>query len=288
MPFRPSCVIWVIFAALTAFFRSLEDVFAKHALARADEYLIAWSSKLIALLFLLPALWLAGIPSISSGYWPALLVSGSLNAAAALLYMRALKSSDLSVTAPMLTFTPLFLLVTSPLMLHEVPDASGLLGVLCIVLGSYLLHGGKGGGLLAPFRSLLRERGPRLMLLVALIWSVSSNVDKMGLRNSSPIFWAISLDAFMVITLLPFAIRRLPQARGAGLSLLLVGVFAGLTVLHHMIALSMTLVAYLIAIKRTSALLSVLWGWLIFREKGMRTRLPGAALMVLGVLLITL
>jgi uncharacterized membrane protein len=55
-----------------------------------------------------------------------------------------------------------------------------------------------------------------------------------------------------------------------------------------MIAISMTLVAYLISIKRTSAVISVLLGSLIFKEKGLKERILGSILMILGVLFITL
>jgi uncharacterized membrane protein len=48
------------------------------------------------------------------------------------------------------------------------------------------------------------------------------------------------------------------------------------------IAIILTLVPYVISIKNTSVLMSVLFGWLIFREEGIRERLAGTAMMVLG------
>ena len=53
-----------------------------------------------------------------------------------------------------------------------------------------------------------------------------------------------------------------------------------------MTAVSLTNVAYMIAVKRTSLLIGVLYGHLFFREPGIRHRLPGALLMVAGVALI--
>ena len=55
-----------------------------------------------------------------------------------------------------------------------------------------------------------------------------------------------------------------------------------------MTAISLTLVTYVIAIKRTSVIMSVLWGAIIFKEKGIKERLVGAVIMVLGVVLIVL
>ena len=45
-------------------------------------------------------------------------------------------------------------------------------------------------GLLGPFKALLRKKGPKLMLFVAFLFSITSNIDKIGAQNSSPIFWA--------------------------------------------------------------------------------------------------
>jgi len=55
-----------------------------------------------------------------------------------------------------------------------------------------------------------------------------------------------------------------------------------------MTAINMTLVAYVISIKRTSVIMSVFWGYLIFKEKGLKERLFGSFLMIIGVVLITL
>ncbi len=59
-----------------------------------------------------------------------------------------------------------------------------------------------------------------------------------------------------------------------------------MTVASQMTALSLTLVAYVIAIKRTSAVFSVILGWAIFRERGFKARLLGSSIMLLGVIAI--
>ena len=47
-------------------------------------------------------------------------------------------------------------------------------------------------------------------------------------------------------------------------------------------------VAYMISVKRTSLIFSVLYGWLVFKEEHIRERLLGCMVMVIGVALITL
>lgn len=286
-------MLWFIFSFFTALFESLKDVFSKKSLKNVDEYIVSWSLRFFALPFLLPLLFFIEIPSLGNKFWLALLVSGSLNVVATIFYMKAIKHSDLSITVPMVTFTPLFLLLTSPLIVAEFPTFFGLIGVLLIVLGSYTLNiKQRHEGYLVPFRALLKEIGPKLMLLVAFIWSITSNFDKIGVQNSSPIFWAISVNIFIILVMLPIMLYKsrgsIQNIRTNYKALFPIGLFSALTLIFQMTAINLTLVAYVISIKRTSAVMSVLFGHLIFKEKDIRERLVGAVIMIVGVLFITL
>ena len=204
-------MLWFIFAFLTALFEATKDVLSKKSLKDIDEYVVAWSLPCFALPFLLPILLFTAIPPLGERFWLALVTGGTLYAFTLVLYMKALKSSDLSITVPMLTFTPLFLLITSPLMVGEFPGIFGLIGIFLIVTGSYLLNinhskksrsQGYRNRYFAPFKALLKEKGPRLMLVVAFIWSMTANIDKIGLQNSSPLFWVIAVDTYCLHNLI--------------------------------------------------------------------------------------
>ena len=199
----------------------------------------------------------------------------------------------MSLVLPLLAFTPLFLLITSPLILGEFPKLFGLIGVILIVVGSYLLNiKERYNGFWGPIKALFNDQGSRFMLAVAFIFSISSNFDKIYVRNSSAIFgWTIHA-ILVVIILLPIALHRnrknffLIFTKAKALAPL--GIMEGLTGLLQMVAISMTLVSYVISVKRTSLVLSTLWGYLFFHEKNVKERFFGAVVMVMGVLLITL
>ena len=213
---------------------------------------------------------------------------------ATVFYMKALKYSDLSIAVPMVTFTPVFLLATSPLILGEFPTLSGLAGLLLVVAGSYLLNiKDIRKGVWSPFRALVREKGPRFMLGVALIWSITSNIDKIGVMHSSVLIWVLAVNMLSAAFLFPVALFRVLKNRnllsGRNLGILTgVGLIAALRSLFQITAITLTLVAYVISIKRTSAIFGILFGALIFKEKGFRERIMGGAIMVAGVVLITL
>lgn len=284
---------WLIFATLTAIFESLKDVTSKHGLKSINVYIVSWSLIVFRLPLFLPSLFFISIPELGNRFGLALLVGGSLNVISIILYIKAIQVSDLSITVPIVTFTPLFLLVTSPIIVQEYPTLMDAIGMVLIVAGSYLLNlKEKDKGYLAPFKSLFREKGPKLMLVVAFIWSITANVDKVGVQNSSPIFWAIANSSFMATAMTPImlykAYSHLTQIRNNFFSLVPIGLFQGTAVLLQMQAIDMTLVAHVISIKRMSTLLSVLLGHFIFQEKGIKERATGAAIMICGVVLITL
>jgi drug/metabolite transporter (DMT)-like permease len=286
-------LIWLILGILTAFFEAVKDVFSKQNLKKSDEYVVAWSLSFFSVIFLLPWVLYTGIPQLNSQFAIALLIGGSINAVTTILYIKAIKVSDLSLTVPLVALTPLFMLFTSPLIVGEYPKLFDYIGILLIVAGSYLLNiKEKSQGYLAPFKALLKEPGPKFMLIVAFLWSITSNFDKIGVQNSSPIFWLFSLFGTMSVLLLPILLHKTPNPSRKILNqlpmLATMGFFNAVGVLCQMQALTLTLVVQVIAIKRTSVLMGVLFGHFIFKEQDIQQRLLGAGIMVLGVFFISL
>ena len=281
---------WAILALFTAFFESAKDATGKLALRAATPLQAAFAWRLLALPVLVPLLAYAGVPKLTPGFWPILLLGGSLNLIASLFYMRALAVGELALTVPLVNLTPALLLVTSPLLLGERPSPAGIVGVVLVVIGTLLLH--RDGGSQGPasvLRNLLRRPGAPNMLLVALLWSVTANIDKLGVRASSPLAWAAAVDLFIALGLLPFAIRRRNESPPLPrLALLATGLAGGLTLALQMTAINLTQVPYVIAIKRCSTLLSVFWGRLLFREGQFKQRLRAVLTMLAGVWLILL
>ena len=67
-----------------------------------------------------------------------------------------------------------------------------------------------------------------------------------------------------------------------------IGIFNGLAVIFQMQAINLALVSQVIAVKRTSVLFSVFWGYIILGETGLKERAIGATIMVIGVSIISL
>ncbi|MBF0285633.1 MAG: EamA family transporter [Magnetococcales bacterium] len=283
---------WLFPAILNAFSKALQDYVTKRSVgADLHPFLIAWSIMLLAVPFLAPLLWLHPLPELGPDFWPAVAASAMLNAIAISLYVHALHYSDLSLTVPLSAVSPLFMLGATPLMLGESVPPMGMVGVVLIVAGVWLINADNWReGFLAPWRALFHHKGPRLMLGVAFLWSISSNLDKIAVQNSSPLFYAFTIAWAIALAMTPavllFARRHLGQTLRRPLPLLAVGFLSAVGTFCHMTALTMAPAPYVVAVKRTSVLLSVLMGGVLLQEARPRQRFFGAAVMLSGVVVI--
>ncbi len=283
--------MWVFLAFLVAALTSVQDVLAKKISSDVSPYVTAWAWPFFSIPVLGIFLLTQKTGSLGPFFWPALFAGTVSLTVASLFFFKAIEAADLSLSLPMLSFTPLFLLVTSPVMLHEVPSVFGLIGIFLILAGSYVLfYDPSAGSPLTPFRALLHSRGTRYMLIVAGLFSIGGNIDKIGVMQSSPLLWSIALNTavsvFLGVIMLLKVKDPLRQIRSRWPAFLLIGGTMGLVMVFQMQAILMTKVPYVIAIKRTSVVMSSLWGVLFFGEKGGRRRLLAVLLMVAGVFVI--
>jgi drug/metabolite transporter (DMT)-like permease len=186
-----------------------------------------------------------------------------------------------------------FLIFTSFVMLGEFPDRSGMAGIFLIATGAYLLNlNSHEKGPLAPFKAIAKEKGALLIITVAFIYSISSNLGKIAVLHSSPIFFAVIYTVLLSVFILPFIVIRkrdsISAIRARPALFLLIGFIFAIMVAAHFSALKLTEVSYMISVKRTSLIFSVIYGWLIFKEEHIRERFLGSVVMVAGVVLITL
>lgn len=283
--------MWFYYAIITAFSQATSDAITKKTLQRADEYIVAWLRLLSSVPYLLIALFIIEIPETDSTFWAVLIAALPLEVTAFILYIRALKESPLSLTIPFLAFTPVFLIFTSFLILGELPDKSGTAGVILIAAGAYTLNlHMKKKGLLKPIMAIIKERGSLMMLIVSFIYSITSSLGKLAILHSSPIFFGALYFIILALAFTPIVMFKSRNNFGQIIKNYkyfgFLGFFHSLMVITHMVAMSLTQVTYMIAVKRTSLLFSAGYGYFLFKEEKLRERLLGSILMIIGVALI--
>ena len=292
--------MWFIYSLLSAFFLALTDAFSKKALITENTPFIAWVRYTYAVPFLLLTVPFIEFPKIDSTFILTCILLVPLEITAILLYVEAIKISPLSMTLPFLSFTPLFLIMTSYLILGELPDKSGFVGILLVASGAYLLniHTIR-YGILEPLRAIRRERGSLLMIVVAFIFSITSNLGKIAIQHTNPLFFSVFYIILLSIALLPIMLfknyRRQSEFNNRikfsnlfkEKNFFIIGICYAIMVISHFKAVILIEVPYMISVKRTSLIFGIILGAIFFRETNIKEKLIGGIIMITGLILIS-
>jgi len=289
-------MLWLTLSLLSAFSQATADAFTKRVVKDADTYMVAWLRNMAAVPFLVVALFFIPMPKLDSTFYWAVGLSLPLEVVASLLYVKALEVSPISLTMPFQALTPLYLLATSFFMLGEVPSPAGAAGVCLLGVGAYLLnaHALKKNGIFAPFKAIYREKGSMMMMGVAAIYALTSDLGKLAIIHSSPVFFGSVYVIIFSFFLGPFAFflsrkkRPVETFMGSPRTFVFIGLIITALVITQTLALNLTQVSYMIAVKRTSLLFSIGYGWWMFREENIRERLVGGSVMLAGLVLMVL
>jgi len=307
-------MLWILLSLLGAVTNASYFIIIKRYITTLDPQVLTGIGFTCGGLLLLALCVIRGFPVIGQDFYSAVAITAILNIISLTLIFRALSSTDLSLSIPMLSFTPIILIATSYFLLGEVPSLAGVAGICIIVIGSYVLNiSSSDEHLIDPVRSMLRNRGSWYMLIVAFLFAVSINFDKIAIMNSDPFFGMaltvlaiggafVIMAAFSCCSFRPVSSQRPPengyraplfgfraflQKKYLALTIL-IGAFVAIEAASINVAYTMQIVPYVIAIKRLSIIFVVLYGTLIFSEDETVKRLMGAALMVAGAIIIVL
>ena len=284
-------MLWILSALFAAFSEATKDYFSKRAMKNVNHYIAAWALMALTLPFLLIALIFVGIPEIGPLFFHALIANSTIYTVGVVLYMKAISKSPLSLTLPMIAFTPVFMLITGPLILGEFPKTIGFLGIVSVVVGAYVLKVKDiKKGLLSPFVSLVKEGGPLIMLFVALLWSFTAVTAKFLVNQSSPVFAMVSIYFITTIIFTAFIfITKKVKTKDISKNfkkIIGIGFFMSLAEIGLVYSFTMTLAIYAITVKRLSILIGSFYGFKFFKEKDIIQRVSGSLLMLLGIILI--
>lgn len=282
-----SSVLWGVFDGIRKFLVSKTNIWT----------ILFYLSFGFTIFFFLFALYY-GIPEWSNDYIIPGLITVVLNLVANLLYIKAIKVSDISSSVPFLAFTSFFTTLTSYFLLGEALTALQILGIFILVAGSLIINGDfkKGAGPVEIcsnlFDNFLHNKGSHLMIGVSFLWALSAPFDKMAVAQSNA-----SMHGFyqsFLITLLIFiyiAVKKnlseLKEFSKAKISLSLGSLVACTALGLQFFAYTMMKVPIFESLKRGVALFTaMLVSLLFFKEKINRFKVIGASLIIFGATLI--
>ena len=284
---------WFIYAFVCALSLATADALSKKSLDdNTDPYIVAWARTGYAAPFIAVIIPFINIPELDSVFFVITFLAVPLDIIAVLLYIRAIKVSPLSLTLPFLSLTPIFLIGTSYIILGEKPDKCGFIGIILVVIGAYLLNVHTiSQGFLAPFMAIVKEKGSVLMIIVAFIFSIGACLGKIAVQHSSPAFFSVIyiflLSLFLFIIVSFKSKQFLSKSISRPVPFVFIGMLIAIMIVTHLKAISLIEVSYMISVKRLSILIGVIYSVMFFNETNIKERFLGAAVMVSGIIMIS-
>ena len=286
---------WFYLALLSALSLAFADAFSKKYFVENTGLELLLVRFFVPGVLLLPITLMGDYPAISSGFWLWIAILIPLELAAMFLYSLAIRDSPLYLTLPYLAFTPVFNVFTANIILGETVTLQNLVGILLVVFGAYWLNVKKSDGvqnynLLSPLRAIVTEKGSRMMLTAAIIYSITGVMGKGAMQYVEPetfgafYFSIIGFSTLVFILLLrPGSIKVVTSKPRYSF---LVAICMSIMVISHFLAIAQIEVAYMVAVKRTSLLFGIALGAIFFSEKHLSQHFMAGALMVIGVAVI--
>jgi len=284
--------LWSILALAGACLSALATVLHKKYFSVNNYIVIAPLSFLITAFCLLGLSWLEGFPVLLPGFWLAVITTTILNVIMSNLYYQSVIHDDISLVVPLLSFSPVIVSISALIFLHEQPTLTGLIGMLLIVAGVYLLNLQPKMKLWQPLTALLASKWSIYMLAVSLLAGISISFDKMSVLTSNSRFGPGLVYLLIAlgygVQLLIFKHQPLNSVinRRSILIAATIGLITTIATIAIGEAYRLTLASYVSSIHRLSILITVLLGASFFQEKYLAKRMVAASFCVIGAILI--
>ena len=209
----------------------------------------------------------------------------------ALLFLESIKKSELSLTIPLLSFTPLFSALLSSFMLKENLVMTQYFGIIFIVLGATILYSKKISlaGIYNSIFSILKNQSAKYMLCVSFLWSLTPIIDKICFKFSSINFHGLIQAIGICLVLFCFYKNSIQKdfpiiKKNKLLILITVAIGTTATILQFL-AIKLTFVSIMESIKRSfGQILSVVFGRIFFKENISPQKTLGIFIIITGVL----
>jgi len=221
-----------------------------------------------------------------------LLVSGLAETVYFLGLGKAYESGDLSIVYPVARSSPVFVTIAAVVFLGETISMTGLLGILVIFIGVYILHlkGMTREDLVAPVRYLM-SGSSRYAVIAALGTTVYSITDKLGVTTVDPLlysFWlGFSVTGMMtIVTIRRKGFKAIRDEFSSPLKVSFAGLLMRGGYMLVLYAMSIAPVSYILALRQISVVLGALMGVAFLGESYGRVRIMGSVVIFVGVFIL--
>jgi len=288
--------MWILYALSGAFFKSLSG-YNRKKLSHLSSAVFVWISLVLTCLILLPfviGFRLPVIELITQHYFitTGLTLTASL---AMILNVKALKQEELSFVAPLNGFVPIFTLLFAWLFINELPPIIGILGVIVIFIGTYIMALDSSKiHWYDPFLRLAKSSAAYMSLAVTILYALNIIFIKAASNagfDALTILYASSVTGIVLFSYIFITAKRneiIKAFHTNPVDLLAASANSLLGALLNNIAVSLTYSSFANAVRRVDTIFSVLLGWRLLKESNIKNKLIGAIIITIGAAIVAI
>lgn len=283
--------MWIVFAFVSALFAGITSVLAKCGIKETDSNVATALRTIIVLIFSWIMVFVTGslsqINFISSRSWLFLILSGISTGASWICYFRALQFGDINKVVPIDKSSVILTILLAFIFLHEEVNLPKGIGIILIGVGTYLMIEKK------DISAKQQGRSSHWFVYAvgsAVFASLTSILGKIGISDvESNLGAAIRTSVVLVMAwLIVYMTGKQHALKGISRKELgfiaMSGLATGASWLCYYRALQEGPASVIVPIDKLSILVTVLFSYIVFRERLSRKSFAGLMAIVAGTL----
>jgi drug/metabolite transporter (DMT)-like permease len=226
--------------------------------------------------------------------WWLTISSGFFETVYFICLVAAYRGGDLSLVYPISRSAPLFTQIWAIFFIGEILSSRGVGGIVLVMIGLFVIslkdfHIEP----IIPQPNRFASRPYLLALTAAVASSIYSVIDKVGVQMLHPALYIWFINLWMAtFTGLYLILRRevsfLKIWKESKKEILIIAILQNIAYLLVLMALQMSKVSYVVAFRQAGALFGAAMGIYFLKESYWKTRITGALILTVGLLLIGL
>ena len=288
---------WFIYAFLCAIFLSASSVIEKRILQKVHAMDFSVSISIVHLICSIPFLWFVDFSNLSGFLLLLMFITALFSASASFLVIKGTRHLEVSTVYPLLALSPGSTALLAFFVLAERLSGIQVIGIVCMVIGSYILTIYPGRSLFDPFRTFFNSRYIHLVLLSLLFYSLGAIFDRTILHSflvaiPAYIFFVHFFSALLFISIsgvFGVGMRGIREGfKKGGPYLWFAGILTVFSRLFEMNAILLVNVGLVSAVKRISSFFTTVIGGEIFHEHNLKRKIIAAFIIVVGTFLVVI
>lgn len=286
--------MWIAFAFGSSFFAGITGILAKCGIKNIDSDIATALRTVIVLIFAWIMVFVTGVDvdfvSIDTKTWVFLVLSGLATGASWLCYFKALQHGDINKVTPIDKSSVIITMILAVMFLNEPLTLFKFVSIVLIGTGTYMMIEKKKEADNKQHKSSWLVYA----LLSAVFAALTSILGKVGIENiNSNLGTAIRTFVVLVMAwVVVFATGKCDKLKQAdGKSLLFIalsGIATGASWLCYYRALQSGQASIVVPIDKLSILVTILFSYIVFKEKLSKKAALGLIFVVIGTLALLL